>query len=897
MNFDNIPKELKLLNNFVLWKKETIPGRDKPTKIPYQANGHKAMSNNPQTWCSFDEAVRAFEAGRFSGIGFQFSNSPFTGVDLDGCCCSAFKDVPGVGVLVNKWAAEIVKEAKTYTEVTQSGRGLHLLFEGKLPEGIDGFNTRLSDDGTGVEAYSKGRFFVLTGNHLQGSPKVIHKRPSILEKLYQTHAKNVTKQSEIEDPHPQRQAASVNLKDSELLEKAFASTNGGKIRALYNGDHSAYPSQSEADLALCQYLSFWTGGDHAAIARLFRASGLFRKKCDERHSSSGETYLQTTIRRACENQKSYYDPNYHSGESSMADREETPDEKKRPPQAEILLQIADKILTLFHDQNKEPYCFVNNRAYSLRASAVKDILSYRYYQQEGRAPNAEALKQCITTLRGKAIFEARSITLHNRIASADGAFWYDMGAGTVLKITRDKWEVNDKFPIMFRSYSTQGRQVTPDPDGNLMDVFQFLNVAEEHQHLVAVYLVSAFVPDIAHPLCHPYGAHGSGKTTFAKVLKKLIDPSPIEAMIMQRDYAQLIQSIAHHHFVPFDNLSDLPSWASDVLAVAVTGGGLSKRTLFTDEDDTVLSVRRVISINAINLLIQRADLMDRAILLHLDRIRPSRRMDETAFWVQFEQKKAGILGGIFNTLVRALRFYSDVSLATLPRMADFAKWGYAIGEAIKSGGGQEFLNSYVKNIQHQHEEIVQSNTMILAILKEMDGKDQWSATIKEAFTRLREVAIPDKDDPTFPKTDRTLRKHMERAKTTLEQQGISFNIGRRTATGIPLTLKRTASPEYTNFASFSSFDTQNANNDNNSNTYTNEAKQENSEANTFGSLSSSLNEANHEANEHDDLSDTLIIHNEININEANVSNEANFPHYRKPPKKYDLTGEHIEVIP
>lgn len=481
---------------------------------------------------------------------------------------------------------------------------------------------------------------------------------------------------------------------------------------------------------------------------------------------------------------------------------------KNPKQAGILLSIANEILILFHDQHGEPFCFMRNRTFPLKSSKVKDNLSHMLYSQTGKAPNSDALTQAINTLKGKAIFECHEIELHNRIAFAADAIWYDMSDGTVIKIMPNEWERTSKMPILFRCYSHQQKQVVPLKNGDPWGVFKFLNVDKDNQLLVLVYIVSCFIPGIAHPIFHPHGPQGSGKTTFCCVLKSLIDPSALSTLIMQREYAQLIQAIAHHHFVPFDNLSDLPGWASDILAIACTGGGLSKRQLYTDEDDIVLSVKRCIGINAINLLISRADLMDRAIMLHLERIDPLVRRDETEFWANFEREKAGILGGILDTLSRALSIYPTVKLQQLPRMADFAKWGYAIGEALQHGGGNAFLKAYGSNIARQNEEIILNNTLIMNILKEMNKKTIWDGTIKSVYDRLYEIAQPDKNDPTFPKTERKLRSHLERAKTTLIQQGITFLIGERTAHGIPITFKRTDFPEDMKIGAFASSSTQ-----------------------------------------------------------------------------------------
>jgi hypothetical protein len=108
-------------------------------------------------------------------------------------------------------------------------------------------------------------------------------------------------------------------------------------------------------------------------------------------------------------------------------------------------------------------------------------------------------------------------------------------------------------------------------------MFRSLNVADQDKLLVLVYVISCFIPDISHPIFHPHGAQGSAKTSLCNLIKKTVDPSSIEAIITPRDYNQLIQMIHHHYICLFDNISSLPGWMSDVLAMACTGGGFSKR--------------------------------------------------------------------------------------------------------------------------------------------------------------------------------------------------------------------------------------------------------------------------------------------------------------------------------
>jgi putative DNA primase/helicase len=106
----------------------------------------------------------------------------------------------------------------------------------------------------------------------------------------------------------------LDLDDEQVLTKASNAANGAKFRALfYEGDFSNYPSlptQSEADLALCEMLAFWLGKDHSRIDRLFRRSALMRSKWDEKHYSDGRTYGQGTIDKAISNTTETYSPNH-----------------------------------------------------------------------------------------------------------------------------------------------------------------------------------------------------------------------------------------------------------------------------------------------------------------------------------------------------------------------------------------------------------------------------------------------------------------------------------------------------------------------------------------------------------------------------------------------------------
>ena len=544
---------------------------------------------------------------------------------------------------------------------------------------------------------------------------------------------------------------------------------------------------------------------------------------------------------------------------------------KKQTQIEKLLEKALK-LPLFHDQNRDAYTFIENEVLLLRSKKFKQWLAYQFYLAEGKAPNSDSLSQTVKVLEGKAIFEGPQHKLFNRIAvlnEGNVANYYYLGNGEVIKITEDGWSV-EKAPILFISYSHQQQQVKPIGGGDPWRVFEFLNIDKKNQLLVLVYIVSCFVPEIPHPIFHPHGAQGSGKTSLCKVIKKIVDPSIVETLITPRDIPQLVQVVDHHHVCLFDNLSNLQAWMSDILAQACTGGGFSKRQLFTDNEDIVYQVKRCIGLNGINLLISKADLMDRSLLLHLDRIDPSKRMEEEKLWKNFDKAKPEILGGILDVLSKAMKIYKQTELANLPRMADFARWGYAITEAL-GRDGSEFLKDYQSNIDRQNEEVIQNNTLAQSVFMLLKDKDEWDGTIKEAWEELHEQVNPDGDksflkhDYSFPKTPRTLRKHLERIKTNLLDYGISFHLGERTERGYEIFFCKNS-----NFNSFS----------------------------TFASKINKNNEFNPEANMNEmnkaefSSSDNAL---KTSADEGHEQNEPKKPNTQKEDKKITLEGELDEV--
>lgn len=289
-----VPEELRREPRWVCWRRETRNG--KSTKLPVDAHtGRMAKSTDPATWAAFEEAVAAVGRWRCDGVGFVFGpDRAFTGLDLDHVI------VDGVLDAEYRW---VVEEAGTYTEVSPSGDGLHLIFRGAKPEGAER-SRKGQPGGRVVEMYDHDRYFTVTGDVFEGRASLAS-NPDVVERAYRTWIEPGRAAAQ-----PTLSAASgagADMDDGALLERMYASRSGDAIRALMAGDCSAQGGdRSAADMALCSHLAFWCAGDAARMDRIFRASGLMRDKWDSRRG--GTTYGAQTIGRAIEGCTEFYRP-------------------------------------------------------------------------------------------------------------------------------------------------------------------------------------------------------------------------------------------------------------------------------------------------------------------------------------------------------------------------------------------------------------------------------------------------------------------------------------------------------------------------------------------------------------------------------------------------------------
>jgi DNA-binding transcriptional ArsR family regulator len=368
-----VPRELQLMPQWIVWRYEQRDGRI--AKVPIDPRtGYSASTTNGSTWGDFSTAVAVKEKGSYQGIGFVFNaDDRYVGIDLDDCVDETGKP--------EAWAATIVERFDgAYAEWSPSGRGVHLIAvcDAQLPPGNRQGN---------IEVYQRARFFTITGMSLRNAGQRTAVSDMTTEVLaWHSEVFGAKDSARRDSPGPIHRK--LDLSDQEVVELARRSQKSGeRFRRLYAGDANGYRSQSEADMALCRMIAFYTQ-DVAQIARVFCGSGLNRDKWVRQAS-----YRENTISKALGSLSATYDPAYRSLQRDDKipelpdDRDELKrllwDERRKLGDAEARLELMSELISM------ESRILGNRELAQARLTAVALSRFFAHRESERGCPMTE----------------------------------------------------------------------------------------------------------------------------------------------------------------------------------------------------------------------------------------------------------------------------------------------------------------------------------------------------------------------------------------------------------------------------------------------------------------------------------------------------------------------------
>lgn len=460
---------------------------------------------------------------------------------------------------------------------------------------------------------------------------------------------------------------------------------------------------------------------------------------------------------------------------------EVPARKRAPAQRDGLVKLTE-FCGLWHSSDGKGYITIpvqgHRENWPIRSQNFKNWLSAQAFKKMGIAPGGQAIDDTLRILEARASEEGQERTPWRRTCKHDGKIFIDLcdSQWRAIEVTASGWTIIERHDLPFVRSPTM--RALPEPvDGESIDVLRsFVNTAREADFKISVAWTLAALAGISpFPILMLQGEQGTGKSTFSKILRSVVDPNGAAHRQLPKDIRDFAVAAANAHVLNFDNISSIDHEMSDMLCRASTGSGFAARTLHTDSDETIINLSNPIILNGIPELAERADLSDRAITIRLKPILPSERRTEAEMWKEWDNTAPLVLGALLTAISSGLRNRGNVRLPERPRMADFAEWVTACEGGLGWSPG-EFMAEYMNNRQNAAESAFEADSVAVTIetfAKLYAANETWSGTPTELLEKLDSLASEaTKRARTWPGGAQALGNRLNRAAPLLRARGV-----------------------------------------------------------------------------------------------------------------------------
>jgi hypothetical protein len=410
--------------------------------------------------------------------------------------------------------------------------------------------------------------------------------------------------------------------------------------------------------------------------------------------------------------------------------------------ANVLVELALEMGSLWHDSTGDAWIDFTEGEHMetarVKSKRFQDFLRRILWKRHLRTINSEGWSQAIGTLEALAKDEkAPEREAFLRVARHEGSIYIDLATKDwrIVRVSPDGWEVIPyaDCPVRFHRADCQLSLPIPERGGSLDGLWQLLNFKESDRPLVLGWILGCLTPDGPKPILALSGEKGAGKSSAATLLKRLTDPTRVSKAGEVGDERQVAASARGRWVLAFDNLTHLSTNQQNLLCRVVTGEGFSHRMLYTDLEEAFFEYRRPQILTGVDLVPTRGDLLDRCLIVRLERIPDERRLPEAKLEEMTDELLPGIYGALLDLLATALRNLPTIKLDGRPRMADFF-------ELCVAAGIPNFESAYTGNIEMGSQAAVEANPIAEGIVSLLDAHNgYWHGSSTELIRRLQEL--------------------------------------------------------------------------------------------------------------------------------------------------------------
>lgn len=444
---------------------------------------------------------------------------------------------------------------------------------------------------------------------------------------------------------------------------------------------------------------------------------------------------------------------------------------------ELIEQSGDSI-EIFRVPSGEVFATVDGRTIPVDTAEFAGHLYKLYRAAYGGLCGKEAIGTVIAYLSGT-VEKCRPVYV--RLAHHEGKIYIDLANQDkqIVEISPGGWRVISTTSCPVKFWQPPGMTPLPVPaeGGDLSKLKNFMNLGphDNNYRRVVMYLIACFV-DGPLLVLEVVGEKGSAKTTQARILRMLIDPSECEVMVQPDSVRDLLLACRNQFLLVLDNINKLDTEQLDAHCCISTGASKRERRLYTNSEEAIYKFRRPQVFTAIKDVIRRNDLNDRKLKLKIGAITKAKRRSERAIFAELQPTLPALLGALYDTVAGALKELPGVKADNLdlPRMADAAELLIAAERFLHWPKGT-ILKLFADEAAIDAQDILESDPFaqaLIAMLKAMNGS--WSGTPSQVLKTLNGSESAPGNAIGWPKSTKGMNNRLCELAPDLREIGLTF---------------------------------------------------------------------------------------------------------------------------